>query len=67
MQYHSKETFSYGFGADFAAASYFDSLPAAVKREINEHPEKIHSIEQLRRYAQQLMVEMSQEISGEDF
>ncbi|GKH47194.1 MULTISPECIES: hypothetical protein [Anaerotruncus] len=49
--------FSFGFGADVTMAGYFDALPLEVKLAINEHAGEIHSIEDMRRFAQRMMAE----------
>lgn len=42
------------FNGDMSAASYFDSLPLEVKEEINKNADKIKSIDDMRRYADQM-------------
>ena len=42
------------FNGDMSAANYFDSLPLEVKEEINKNADKIKSIDDMRRYADQM-------------
>ncbi len=55
--------FSFGFGADVTMAGYFDALPLEVKLAINEHAGEIHSIEDMRRFAQRLWADGSRGLS----
>ncbi|WP_312640341.1 hypothetical protein [Hydrogenoanaerobacterium sp.] len=47
--------FSFGFGGDMSAASYFEDLPEDVKRIVSEHAHEFHSVDEMKKYVENLL------------